>query len=436
MKEALERIAAEWLEGPPFPPRVQRCGLVVDPARLRSVLAVVGPRRAGKTVYLQQLIDGLLRDRAVRRGDILFVDFEDYRLKGFKAASMDDLLGAHERLAGRPPSYLFLDEIPQAGDWSRMVRTLHNRGRHRIVVTGSNSRLLAREVATELRGRYESVLVLPFSFEEFLTFKDLAPTRVRARTPGGAAVAAATFRDWLRQGGYPEVCVRETEPERRRLLQGYFETLVYRDVLDRHQIRSRGLLDDLLAWLLEAYATIFSIGAFERRFKGSGRPVSKATISSYLAILEEVFFIMRVRKFGFSPGRRLFNPSKVYLIDTGFAGLGGAFAENRGRLLENAVALELLRRGREIFYHADRRECDFIVQEGPRVKAAVQVCWELNPSSEERELAGLEEALRATRAPKGVILTFDQEGERRIGRWRIAVLPAWRWMAGLDNPGL
>ncbi len=434
MKEGLERVVAEWLEGPPLPQRVERRGLGVDLGRLRSVLALVGPRRAGKTYYMYQLVDGLLRSGSAQRSDILFVDFEDYRLKGFEAAHMDDLLGAHERLAGRPPRYLCLDEVQQAGDWSRILRTLHNRRRHRIVVTGSNSRLLAREVATELRGRYESVLVFPFSFEEFMAFKGIAPTAARARTPGGAARSAAAFQAWLRHGGYPEVCARETAVEQRRLLQGYFETVVYRDVLDRYPIRSRGLLDDLLAWLLEAYATAFSIGAFERRFKGSGRPVSKATISAYLGILEEVFFVVRARKFGFSPGRRLFNPAKVYLIDTGFAGLGGAFAENRGRLLENAVAVELLRRGHELYYHSDRHECDFILREGPRVRKAVQVCWELNPSSEAREVRGLEEALRATRAPEGLILTFDQEGERRIGGRRVRILPAWRWMGGLE-PG-
>jgi hypothetical protein len=433
MIESLERVAAEWLQGSPLPGRVERTRLDVDPQRLRSILALVGPRRAGKTFTLYQLIDGLMAGGRAERGDILLVDFEDYRLKGFEAADMDALLGAHERLAGRAPKYLFLDEIQQAGDWSRLLRTLHNRGSHRIVVTGSNSRLLAREVATELRGRYESVLVLPFSYQEFLRFKGLDSTPVRARSPGGSAALAGAFQDWLRHGGYPEVCLRETALERRRLLQSYFESVVYRDVLDRHPIRARGLLDDLLAWLLEAYSTTFSVGAFERRFKAGGRPASKATISAYLGILEEVFFLVRSRRFGFSPRSRLFNPTKTYLIDTGFAGLGGAFTENRGRLLENAVAIELKRRGRDPLYFADRHECDFILRDGPRVDAAIQVCWEINPASEERELRGLAEALRATRAPKAAILTFDQEGERVVEGRRVPLLPAWRWMAGLDD---
>jgi hypothetical protein len=339
-------------------------------------------------------------------------------------------------VGGQAPGYLFLDEVQVVRDWSRMLRTLHNRGKHRIVVTGSNSRLLAREVATELRGRYESVLMLPFSYPEFLEFRKVGLTPSRARTPGGTAEATRLFRDWLAQGGYPEVCARNSDLERRRVLQAYFETVIYRDVLDRHRIRARGLLDDLLAWLLEAYATTFSIGAFERRFKGSGRPASKATIASYLRMLEEAFFILRARRFGFSPGRRLFNPTKTYLVDTGFAGLGGAVSENRGRLLENAVAVELFRRGFELFYHVDRHECDFVVRQGPRVAAAVQVCWELNPGNEDREVRGLAEALKDSRAPKGCILTFDQEGERRIGSRRIPVVPAWRWMAGLDDPGI
>jgi predicted AAA+ superfamily ATPase len=179
---------------------------------------------------------------------------------------------------------------------------------------------------------------------------------------------------------------------------------------------------------LETYSSIFSISRFEKHLKEDGLPGSKRTIANYLHYLQEAFFIITNEKFSFSLRRRIMNPKKTYLTDTGFAALGRPFTENRGRILENVVAIELFRRETELCYFKNRNECDFIVKQGPRPTHAIQVCWELTKRNEKRELAGVTEACNSLNLPSGVILTYAQEEEREVKGIKVSVLPVWKWL--------
>jgi len=168
--EIIKKIIAEWLEDKVFPPLIKRDvpNLVLE--QTSEIIALAGPRRAGKTCYMYQLIQDLLAQGNWSREDILFIDFEDYRLADFTASDTDVLFTAFQQVAGKAPTFLFFDEIQQLPGWSRILRTLHNQNLYRIVVTGSNVGLLEREIATELRGRCRNILMMPFSFREFLRF--------------------------------------------------------------------------------------------------------------------------------------------------------------------------------------------------------------------------------------------------------------------------
>ena len=163
-RDALLAIIAEWLEEAEIPSLVPRNQAAIEPENLERIIAIVGPRRAGKTYFMYQLIQSLLQDGRCSKEDILFIDLEDYRLGEFTGDSMDELFAAFHQLAGRYPRFLFFDEVQHLLGWNRVLRTLHNRRRFKIIVSGSNSKLLDREIATELRGRYEDILMLPFSF--------------------------------------------------------------------------------------------------------------------------------------------------------------------------------------------------------------------------------------------------------------------------------
>jgi predicted AAA+ superfamily ATPase len=179
---------------------------------------------------------------------------------------------------------------------------------------------------------------------------------------------------------------------------------------------------------LESYSRTFSISTFAKHLKVAGLTGSKRTIANYLHFLEEAFFLITSEKFAYSPRKRMMNPKKVYLLDTGFACLGGAFTENRGYLLENVVALEFLRRQREMFYFKEIQECDFVLQEGRHPSEAWQVCWEVTPRNEQREFRGLLEAMHRLKMSKGGILTYDQEETRTRDGIKIPLVPVWKWL--------
>ena len=435
--DVLQRVVAEWLRGAELPALIprERPSPLPDlgrpgpsgPLASRPILAVAGPRRAGKTYFLYQIIADLLRAGKAGRDDILLVDFEDYRLKDFRPEDIEHLLAAFHQLTGKAPRFLFFDEIQRLSSWSPIIRTLHNSRKYAIVVTGSNASLLGSEIATELRGRYEDILILPFSFREYLRFRKIDWDDALLVTPERGRIVKA-FDDYLHYGGFPEPAGLPEEAGKRRLLQSYFDTIYYRDILDRHGVRARHLLDMMMRTILESYAAPFSISAFEKQIKTHGLSGSKRSIADYLRHLEEAFFLIALEKFDFSPRKRMMNPKKIYLMDTGFSLLSGAFTENRGRLLENAVAVELFRHRRRAMYFKGKNECDFIIQKGTRPVEGWQVCWELVGSTEKREMNGLVAARSELGFDRGGVLTYNQEGTRTRDGAKADLIPVWKWL--------
>ena len=425
--EILKKIIAEWLEEKVIPSLVNRDAPAIVLEQTSDIVVVAGPRRAGKTFYLYQMIQDILMQGSWRREDILFVDFEDYRLTDFTATDMDALLTACQQVNGKAPTFLFFDEIQQLPGWSRVLRTLHNHGRYHIVVTGSNAGLLEREIATELRGRCRYVRMMPFSFKEFLRFHGIPHDERTLLTPVRGRVLKA-FEAFLKEGGFPEVIKKESLQEKRELLQTYYRTIFYRDILERYNVKAKFVLEAVMRYSLNTFADLFSISIFEKELKRHHLPGSKQTISNYLGYLQEGFFLITHDKFSYSPRQRIMNPKKIYLMDTGFSLLSTEFSENRGKLLENAVAVELFRRQAECFYYKGRRECDFIVKTGLKPEMAVQVCWELTTKNEAREFKGLQEAMNVLDIDEGFILTNDEERELTLDGAKIRIMPVWKWL--------
>jgi predicted AAA+ superfamily ATPase len=425
--EVIKKVIAEWLEDKVFPPLIPRDAPALDLDQVSEIIAVAGPRRAGKTYYMYQLIQGLLAKEDYSREDILFIDLEDYRLTDFIPSDMDSLFTVFQQVAGKAPTFLFFDEIQRLSGWSRVLRTLHNQNRFRIVVTGSNAGLLEREIATELRGRCRNILMMPFSFREFLRFHNIADSERSLLTPARGRVLKA-FEQYLKEGGFPEVVRKETLPEKRELLQTYYRTIFYRDILERYNIKAKNVLEAVMRYSLNTFSDLFSVSMLEKEMKRNGLPGSKQTISNYFGYLQEAFFLVAHDKFSYSPRQRIMNPKRIYLLDTGFSMLSTDFSENRGKLLENIVAVELFRRRAECFYYKGRRECDFIIKEGSRPKIAIQVCWELTPKNESREFRGLREAMDALDIAEGLILTNNEEKEQTFDGAKIRIMPVWKWL--------
>jgi len=427
MSEAAKSIVGEWLEQYAMPELVVRDAEYPDILNLSEILAVVGPRRSGKTFFFFQLMHELTKRRGVPRDRILFVDFEDYRMSYLGVDPMGELLSAFEQLTGHAPEYLFLDEVQQLPNWSRVVRTLHNRRVFKIMISGSNSKLLGREVSTELRGRCVEVAMFPFSFSEFLRFKGIEVNESMIHTSAKGRILGA-FEDYLSRGGFPGVAACDSVMERRRTLQGYYQTTYYKDILERYDIRAKETLSSMMRNAVDQAGEMFSISAFTKTLAQRGIDCSKRTVANYLAYLEEAFFVILTEKFAYSQRQRTANQVKCYLFDTGFKQLAVNFSPNKGKLLENLVAIELRRRGKEFFYYRDRGECDFIVMNGERPESAIQVCWEINEKNRPREARGLREALKALDVRNGLILSYNGVSEIE----EIPQTPVWRWLLGWE----
>uniref|UniRef100_A0A7V3YM99 ATP-binding protein n=1 Tax=Candidatus Caldatribacterium californiense TaxID=1454726 RepID=A0A7V3YM99_9BACT len=420
MKDTLKSIIYEFHTGK-LPDLVERD--LKLPLNSGKIVSVVGPRRAGKTYLLFQHVKSLL-GRGIDPRRVLYLNFEDERVD-LDVHSLDFILQAYRELypdLDPADCYFFLDEVQNVTGWEKFVRRLYDSVSRNVFITGSNSRLLSREIATALRGRTVNYELLPLSFREFLRFKgfDFDPERDFYSSPRRARVMQL-FREYLEFGGFPEVALLKEELKV-RTLQEYFEVMLYRDIAERYQVRDTLVLKYFLKRVAENSGKFLSVHKIYNELRSQGIRVGKDTLYAYLDFAESAYFVKLLRKHYRSLVKSELAEKKVYLIDTGLLRGIRFLQESAGVLLENAVFLELLRSSRELVCFKEQKECDFILDG----KVAIQVCFSLG--SEEvakRELAGLKEACRVLGLKEGYVLSFDERGEFQLdGDITVRVIPA------------
>ncbi len=400
--------------------------------------AVIGVRRGGKTSFMQRH----MADR-VAAGDPrethLLVSLEDERLTGMTAEDLGWLLEEHLRVAptvrnlGRRTIYL--DEVQVVDGWATLVRRLLDEGDTEIFVSGSSARLLSREVSTSLRGRSMEILVHPFSFRESLRHAQKEPAFAWEELDNvSRAEIDAQLRKYLETGGFPEA---QTASKRDRvaLLSGYVDVMVLRDVIDRHKVSNPEALRRLQRHLLTNPGALFSVSKFYADLKSQGIPVAKDTLHAYLGHLEDAFLIRLASIHSASERQRSVNPRKAYPIDTGLIPIyerGGR--ENRGRILETAILLELERRGYTVGWIRTGKdlEVDFHAERHGESPLMIQVC--LDTTADEtwsREVRALEAAVESHPKARAMLVTLDSAPPARPLPGRIEWRPASQWF--LDN---
>ncbi len=420
--DSFKKIIVEWLERK-LPDLIERD---LKFKATEDIVAVIGPRRVGKTYFMFQIIKELLQK--TDKEEILFIDFEDNRLAGIKVNKLDDIFLAHKELSERELRCLFFDEIQEIKGWSKFVRRLHNLGKYKIVIGGSSSKLLGKEIATELRGRYKAIFVAPFSFKEFLRLKKYEYTpKIEHSSEKGTLLRL--FKEYLEYGGYPEIIKESGLFEKKDKINSYYDTIFYKDIVERHKVTNYEIMEMLMNYLVNNSASVFSISNFEKILKEKGLKVSKKTISLYLKYLEEAFFVYALEEFSYSAKKRIMRPKKIYVVDNALVTfLSSQFSPDAGKLLENAAMTELKRQRKEAFYFKGKRECDFVLKERGKISQALQVCYSLNEKNKDRELKGLMEAMDYFKLKEGVVLTYDQEEELTFKNKKIKVIPVWKWM--------
>lgn len=370
------------------------------------VKVITGPRRAGKSTLAFQVLAG-------RR--FAYLNFEDDALRG--EIGGDELVAAIEAVYGKT-DFFFFDEIQNYPRWESFINKLHRRGRN-LVITGSNSRLLSRELGSALTGRHLPFELLPFSFAEF---------RLGAQMQ--ESDAAAAFQRYLLWGGFPEVVLGGAEPA--GYLRTLFDSVVLRDIVTRHRIRASTAMHDLLNLLINNAASRFSARSLERSLGA----LSTATIQKFIAYCREAYLVQDLQPYFFKPRMRLKADRKIYAFDNGFVSARSQpVTANTSRLLENLVFVELVRRGfkpnLDLFYYQTRSgaEVDFLLRRGSENLELLQVTQSLSSlKTREREIRALRLGAEELKPRRLTVVTLETTERIRGAGAEINVVPCRTWL--------
>lgn len=378
-----------------------------------DILIITGVRRCGKSVLLQQL-----RHRLPEKD--FFFNFDDERLINFELKDFQVLQECFFEIFGRQHTYYF-DEIQNIPGWEMFVRRLHNEGA-KVIVTGSNARMLSRELGTHLTGRYIAIEIYPFSFKEHLSFTNQPFSTKDFYTTAGRARLAGCFREYLEVGGFP----RYVKTKSKNYLTSLYESIIFRDVLSRNKLTNDKELQEMLFYLASNATKRITYNSLGKAI-GIKHP---ETVKNYIGYIEQTYLIGQLTKYSPSVKIQMANPKKIYFVDNAIIGrIGFNATDNIGVKLENLMYVELKRRGYDLFYHSDKKECDFIVRQGAKVTQVFQVTMSMSdPKTRSREIEGLCEAMEAYNLKEGFIITIDEEDTVATSCGTAHIVPAWKFI--------
>ncbi len=384
--------------------------------RVEKIVSIVGPRRSGKTWYFYSLLDSLELP--------MYVNFEDLAFRNLSVEEFFNVIKIFSELK-YPPKNLMLDEVQVLKDWEVLVRSLHDRG-YKIYVTGSSSKLLPREIATQLRGRSLTFILLPFSFREFLKAKKI---EIDTHTFEGRGRILSLLKEYLIYGSYPEVVMSENKE---RLLKEYFDEIFYKDFVERHKIRSIEFGRFLFEFSFQNFSKEMSIRKIKKFF---GKNISERTLYSYVEKLQDTLVVFFLKRFSRSVYLRETWPRKLYVCDNGVSTILG-FSKELGARMENCVFLDILRKRNdtpllEVYYWRDhqQREVDFVLKEGLKVNQLIQVTYASGKDEvERREIKALMKASKELKCKNLLVVTWDYEDMEKVQNREIVFKPLWKWL--------
>lgn len=378
---------------------------------------ITGPRRVGKSTYALLMLQGK---------SFAYLNFDDNLLlsawdEELVMRTLDEVYPNYE--------FLLLDEVQNLKDWDVWVSKLYRRGKN-LVITGSNAKMLSGEMATVLTGRYLQVEMLPFSLTETIEWKG---ANINSISNAKQAEAVAIADDYLRNGGYPETI--DMRSITRNYLSTLFDSIIWKDVAKRHNIRNITNLNNIALYLLSNFCNPLSANDIAKELSMT----SVTTTRKFMDYLHEPYLFYYLPRFNNKLKLMKKAASKVYVIDNGFvAAKAFNLSENLGRLLENEVFVELLRQGYQVetslFYYRSRndREVDFVTRQGTHINQLIQVCYDMtSPKTEKREVNSLIECAGELKCNNLLIITNNEEREIHTDGYNIKVIPFIKY--GLGN---
>lgn len=384
----------------------------------REIVDLVGPRRSGKSSILKLIIRNLKM-----KDDFLYINFEDpFFITHNNPHVIEELVDVFREYFSPDLRYLFFDEIQEINHWEKAVRKLRDGGDFKIFITGSSSKLLSGEISSLITGRHLSYKIHPLSFSEFLDFKKIKPENKKDIVLQ-EKMLQREFAKYMETGGFPAVVLGGNQA----LLKNYFYDILQKDIINRYDIREKDELEKMAVFLLSNSGKIVTVESLKKAHN-----LSFETVSAYLEYFKESFLIFELIQFSYSLKKQSKTLKKVYAVDSGLAGsVSFRFSEDKGRILETIVYLELRRAWNEIYYYKnkDGSEVDFLVREKNTSKELIQVCWELNDEkTKKREVESLVKAMDELKLKTGIILTNNDTGEVVVEGKKIKIMPVYRWL--------
>ena len=401
------------------------------PTSGEDIVTVTGIRRCGKSSLLRLAINELLA-AGIPRERILYIEFDDERFSSMQVSDFDDILQAYREMFPEQPLkdvYMFFDEIQLIEGWELFVlRTFKSYCKH-IFITGSTAEMLSGEMASALRGCPDQYVEHPMNFKEYLRFRAIVPDFY---SEDGITVIKTAFRRYCAEGGFPKAVLSENEGARIKILQSYFNTMLFRDLIEHYDIKSSpSAVKYFLKRIFENTTKPTSVNNIYNELKSAGIKVGKDSLYEWMEYACNIFLLYKLPCYTRSVLKESALPSKCYVSDNGLrSAVLSTPSSDDGKALETIVfALLHNSLGSEdklYYFREDSGECDFVVQRENRVEELVQACWELTKENRTREINGLLAASEATACRNCRIITFEQEENVTENGLTIPVVPAWK----------
>ena len=397
-----------------------------------EIITISGVRRCGKSTLMEIAINRLLAN-GIKKENILWIGFDDERIKYMTAEELDLVLQAYREMypaTELKDVWMFFDELPLVKDWEYFVLRLFKGSCKHIFICGSNASTLSVEMKSALRGWPHEIEVWPLSFREYLRFKGVDADSHLDQDKARVQVA---FNEYNRLGGMPEPTLMPVLSEKYRKLQDYFDVMLLRDLVEHWQISKPQTVRYFLKRVMTTIASRLSVNAIYREIKASGRKVTKDDLYDWLAWAQSIYLVRKLDVYSRSVKSEISIPGKYYVIDNGLrSAVIPLQSDDDGKQLENTVYLELLRRkahNEELSFFSESGECDFVVSEGDEVKRLIQVTWDISDAeTRKREFSGLLEAAKATGCRDLTIVTRDEEGEEIRDGLNVRIVPVCRFL--------
>ena len=397
----------------------------------------IGVRRGGKSTCMLQQVQKLM-DSGISIENIFYINFFDDRLHPLQQQGPAIVLEAYYALFPEKKNtetvYCFFDEIQIIPGWEAFADRLLRTEKCEVFITGSSAQMLSKEIATQMRGRSLTWELFPFSFAEYLDHKGI--TYSNSLTGKKKALLQNAFEKYWETGGFPEVANLD-KSLRIKIHQEYFNTILFRDLIERHNISHPKAITDLAYWFIDNTSSLYSINRLTGYLKSLGHKAPKASVSNYIEWLEDAYFFFTVRIFDASLARSNTNPKKIYCIDHSLVtSISSGILINSGHILENLVFNALRRISEKIFYYktSSDREVDFILRMPDKSLTMFQVCESMvSPETRKRELSALEEGMKEQDLTIGTIVTRNEKEQIETDSGIINIVPIWSFLLQIDN---